>query len=155
MATRPATAPEAAPNVVAWPPLSRSTTSQPSMAAAAALLVLRKAWAARPLAARAEPQHARPEQRERQRVGRHLLAGPSLAAAEHEDDGQRGDPGVDVDDRAAGEVERPELEQPADRGEHPVGDGSVDEHEPGAEEDDPGPRLQPDGDGDGVVGGGE
>ena len=116
MATSPATAPDAAPSVVAWPPLSRSTTSQPSIAAAAALLVLRKAWAARPLAARAEPalkpNHPNhrmpvPSSVNGQRVGRHLLVGPALAPAQHQDDGQGGDAGVDVDDRPAGEVERP------------------------------------------------
>ena len=55
MATRPATAPEAAPRVVAWPSLTLSTISQPSMAAAAAMLVLTKAWAAWKLAPSAEP----------------------------------------------------------------------------------------------------
>src|SRR5689334_465915 len=55
MATNPATAPEAAPRVVACPPLIRSTMSQPHMAAAAARWVLINAWAARPLAPRAEP----------------------------------------------------------------------------------------------------
>src|SRR5690349_16891764 len=55
MATRPATAPEAPPRVVAWPSFSFSTTSQPSIAADAARLVLTRAWAACPLAAPAEP----------------------------------------------------------------------------------------------------
>ena len=55
MATRPATAPEAAPSVVAWPSLTRSTISQPSMAADAARKVFMIAWAATPSAASAEP----------------------------------------------------------------------------------------------------
>src|SRR5688500_13144052 len=55
MATRPATAPEAAPRVVACPPLIRSMRSQPSMAEAAPRLVLIRAWAATPLAPSAEP----------------------------------------------------------------------------------------------------
>ena len=55
MATRPATAPEAAPSVVACPLFSRSTTSQPSMAAEAARNVFMMAEAAMPLAASAEP----------------------------------------------------------------------------------------------------
>ena len=49
---------------------------------------------------------------------------------EHEDRGQRRDPGVDVHDRAAGEVERAALEQPARGREHPVRDRRVHEHEP-------------------------
>src|SRR5438270_10951578 len=55
MATRPATAPDAAPSVVALPSLMRSTRSQPSMAAAAARWVFMKACTAVRLAARAEP----------------------------------------------------------------------------------------------------
>ena len=55
MATRPATAPDAPPRVVAWPLLSFSTASQLSMAAAAAVLVVMKAVAAVALAPRAEP----------------------------------------------------------------------------------------------------
>ena len=65
IATRPATAPEAAPSVVAWPLMSFSTTSQPSMAAEAARNVFMIAWAAMPSAARAEPalKPAQPNQR--------------------------------------------------------------------------------------------
>ena len=55
MATRPATAPEAAPRVVACPPLSRSTRIQLRRAAAAAMKVFMRAWAATPFAPRAEP----------------------------------------------------------------------------------------------------
>jgi hypothetical protein len=55
MATRPATAPEAPPRVVACPSLSFSTKSQPSMAADAARNVFMMAWPAMPSAASAEP----------------------------------------------------------------------------------------------------
>jgi hypothetical protein len=55
MATRPATAPDAAPSVVAWPLRIRSTTSQESIAADAARKVFMIACAATPLAANAEP----------------------------------------------------------------------------------------------------
>ena len=55
MATRPATAPEAAPSIVGLPCLSHSTSSQPRAAAAAAVLVLTNAIEASSLAPRAEP----------------------------------------------------------------------------------------------------
>ena len=55
MATRPATAPDAAPRLVACPSRSFSTSSQPSIAAAVATWVFMNASAAWPLAARAEP----------------------------------------------------------------------------------------------------
>src|SRR5919199_1762780 len=67
MATRPATAPEAAPNVVGCPSRTRSTSSQPMTAAAVATWVLVKASPARPLAPSADPalkpnqpNHSRP-----------------------------------------------------------------------------------------------
>src|SRR4051812_3293140 len=55
IATSPATAPDAAPNVVACPALRRSTISQPIIAAAAATNVFMNACAATRLAASAEP----------------------------------------------------------------------------------------------------
>src|SRR4029453_7688330 len=54
-ATNPATNPEAAPRVVAWPVRSRSTTNQPSIAAAAAMCVFTSAWAAMPSPLSADP----------------------------------------------------------------------------------------------------
>src|SRR5437016_3040242 len=54
-ATRPATAPLAAPRVVGFPPLIHSATAHEKVAAAAATCVATKAEAARPLAARADP----------------------------------------------------------------------------------------------------
>src|SRR5215831_1168270 len=55
MATRPATAPEAAPSTVGLPRVDHSVNIQPRAAAAAAVLVVVKAWAASPLAPRALP----------------------------------------------------------------------------------------------------
>src|ERR1700675_3065429 len=55
IATRPATAPEAAPSTVGLPRELHSVSIQPSAAAAAAVLVVVKAWAARPLAPSALP----------------------------------------------------------------------------------------------------
>src|SRR5581483_12449496 len=48
MATRPATAPDAAPRTVGLPRVIHSATIQPSVAAAAPVLVATKALAARP-----------------------------------------------------------------------------------------------------------
>ena len=55
IATRPATAPDAAPIEVAFPSLMRSTISQPSVAAAGAASVLIQASAATPSTAASEP----------------------------------------------------------------------------------------------------
>src|SRR5574342_212061 len=54
-ATRPATAPDAAPRTVGLPRELHSVIIQPSDAAAAAVLVVVKAWAARPWAPSAPP----------------------------------------------------------------------------------------------------
>ena len=85
------------------------------MAAAAAKWVFTSACTATSLPASAEPalnpnqpnhRIPVPMQRERQRVGRHRVLGPAAPTPDHEHRGQGGDPGVDVDDGAAGEVER-------------------------------------------------
>src|SRR5262245_19161156 len=55
IATSPATAPEAAPSTVGLPRVIHSVNIQPSAAAAAPVLVARKAVAARPLASSALP----------------------------------------------------------------------------------------------------
>src|SRR6266851_3839364 len=55
IATRPATAPEAAPSTVGLPRELHSVSIQPSVAAAAAVLVVVKALAAMPLAPSALP----------------------------------------------------------------------------------------------------
>src|SRR5918911_700607 len=67
MATRPATAPEAAPRTVGLPRVIHSVNIQPSAAAAAPVLVARNALAARALASSAlpalkpnQPNHSRP-----------------------------------------------------------------------------------------------
>ena len=69
-----------------------------------------------PLAANADPalKPNQPNQRmpgadhhERHRVRRLDVAWPHPALAQHEHGGEGGDAGVDVDDRATGEVERP------------------------------------------------
>src|SRR5437867_13390162 len=54
-ATRPATAPDAAPSTVGLPRELHSVSIQPKAAAAAAVLVVVNAWAARPLAPSALP----------------------------------------------------------------------------------------------------
>src|SRR6202008_3310080 len=55
IATRPATTPDAAPRLVAWPSRSRSISSQPSIAAQVAVKVLMNATPASAFAASAEP----------------------------------------------------------------------------------------------------
>ena len=55
MATRPATAPDAAPSTVGLPRLSHSASIQLTVAAAVAVLVVTNAMAASPLAASALP----------------------------------------------------------------------------------------------------
>ncbi len=55
MATRPATMPDAAPSEVGWPSLMRSVSSQPSMAAAVAIVVVMKVAPAMPLEPTADP----------------------------------------------------------------------------------------------------
>src|SRR5262245_395391 len=55
MATNPATAPDAAPKVVACPPLIRSTSNHPNIAAAAAMFVFTNACAATSFAPSADP----------------------------------------------------------------------------------------------------
>ena len=86
------------------------------------------------------------DQRERQRVRRHRVLRPTAPASEDEHRGERGDPGVDVHDGAAGEVERTPLEQPALGREHPVRDRRVDEHRPQPDEPDPRRTSHPVGD---------
>jgi hypothetical protein len=130
MATMPATAPEAAPRVVTCLPLIFSTSSQPSMAAAGAMRVLSRAWAATPLAPSAEPALKPNQPNHRMPVPRRVqgracggmgsLPWP-LRAPITKSTRQGGGAGVDVHDEAAGEVERTHLGDPA-TGERPVGD---------------------------------
>ena len=94
----------------------------------------------------AEPQDAGAEQRERQRVRRHRVLRPAAPPADHQHDAKRGDAGVDVHDGAAGEVERAAPEQPARRREHPVRDRRVHDDEPDPEEPEPRRELHAVGD---------
>src|SRR5690606_30419412 len=61
----------------------------------------------------AEPEDAGTEEDERHRVWRVPRTGPTLSPAEDEHRGERRDAGVDVDHRAAGEVQRPTGAEPA------------------------------------------
>lgn len=124
MATMPATPPEAAPRVVTCLPLIFSTISQPSMAAAGAMRVLSRAWAATPLAPRAEPA-LNPNQ------PNHKIPVPSrvqgrawgawaplpwpLAVSDHQQHTEGGGTGVDVDHQTTGEVEGTHLERSSRR----------------------------------------
>ena len=112
------------------------------------------AWAAWPLAARAEPALNPNQPNQRMPVpiitsgiecGGSALVRPALALAEHEHGGQGGDAGVDVDGRAAGEVERAALAEPA--AVHPLEDRDVDEEQPQRHEERPRRELHPVGDG--------
>ena len=113
--------------------------------------VLSSAWAASPLAASAEPALNPAQPNHRMPVPR-IVSGrlcgcmPSLGQPlrlprmMHERQG-RGT-GVDVHHRAAGEVERTHLGDPA-AAPHPVGDGRVDDEEPDADEHGVGAELEP------------
>ena len=127
------------------------------MAAAGARSVFMKAWTAMPSAASAEPalkpnqpNHRMPVPRSvhGQGVGRHRVGAVALAGAEHEEHGDRRGTGVDVDHRAAGEVERAHLGQPA-AAEHGVGERRVHEDQPDPAEQRPGAELHAVGDGAG------
>src|SRR5579875_2388585 len=98
MATMPAMAPDAAPRVVGYRSFLRSKRIQASRPLAAASWVSTKACTATSLAPGAE-------QREGHRVRGHGLPGPAGAGPEDEDQGQGGEAGVDLDHRAAGEIE--------------------------------------------------
>ena len=104
--------------MVACPLRYRSTTSQASIPAAAAKCVLTSAWTARSLPASAEPalNPNQPNQRmpvpisvRGKECGGIGCCGPAPAPPEDEHRGERGDPGVDVHDGAAREVERAAL----------------------------------------------
>ena len=71
----------------------------------------------------------------------HSLTRPSLALAENDDHRERCRAGVDVHNRATGEVEGAELGQPAAT-EDPVSDGRVDQDKPQGDEDAIGLELE-------------
>ena len=139
MATRPATAPEAAPSTVGLPRVIHSVNIQPSAAAAAPVLVATNALTAEAVgleraagveAEPAEPQQARAHHGHGQVVRLHRLMPVALAPAEHDRAHQRRDARGDVHDGAAREVERALALQPAAVAPHPVGERVVDERRP-------------------------
>ena len=116
------------------------------VAAAAAVLVTMKALAARPPAVSAEPalnpnqpNHSRPAPRTVIGTSCGVIASPFLwRRADQDGDDEGRDARAEVDDRAAGEVERSELEQPAVGRPDPVRDRRVDEDRPEDREQDEG-----------------
>ena len=129
MATRPATAPDAAPTVVGWPSRIFSTSSQPRTPAAVATWVLVKASAAVWLAARAEPgvepEPAEPQQARTEQDGRHVVRperglGPAVASSEDDRQGQASSTGVDVDRSTSCEVLNTQPREPAFAGRRDV-----------------------------------
>src|SRR6266480_3398515 len=81
-----------------------------------------------------EPEPAEPQQpgaeHDHRDVVRLLAVPVHVAPADHQRDDERGHARADVDDRAAREVERAELVQPAVGRPDPVGDRRVDEDRP-------------------------
>ena len=131
IATRPATAPDAAPSIEALPLISASPMHQASTATAVAEKVLRKASDGavagfeRRAGVEAEPAHPQQrgtDHRQRQAVRRHRLLAVADALADHEGAHQAGDGGVDVHHGAAGEVQRAPLPGQAGLGVHRVDD---------------------------------
>src|ERR1035437_1260909 len=110
MATRPATPPATAPTTLGVPLCSQLTVIHVRAAMPAAVFVTTNAFAAVPLAARADP--------------------PLKPNQPDQSGDQRGDARTDVDDRSAGEIDRAEVSQPAALAPDPVGDRRVDEERP-------------------------
>ena len=77
----------------------------------------------------ADPQEAGADHGERQIERRQVLAPVALPGAEHQRRDEAGDAGVDVDHRAAGEVDQPEARQEA-AAPHPVGGRDIDDEQP-------------------------
>ena len=116
------------------------------VAAAAAVLVTMKALAARPFAATADPA-LKPNQPNHRRPAPRTVIGTSCGSMRSPLTTRRPisratirarHAGADVDDGAAGEVERAELEQPAVDRPDPVGQRRVDEDRPQDREEDEG-----------------
>ena len=152
MATSPTTAPVATPSRDGRP-WNQPRNIQVKAAAHAAVLVATKALAASPPAVRALPalkpnqpnqSSAAPKRHQRDIVWAPWAASwIALARAQQHRQGQRRDTGVDVDHRAAGKVQRPQLGQPAAAAPHPVRHRAVDEGEPQDREDQQGAELDP------------
>ena len=131
-ATRPATAPEIMPSSEGLPLSIHSANIQPSVAAAVATKVLTKASAVVPFASRFDPalKPNQPTQRSEApiidmvtRMRRLDLARIADPLAEQQAADEAGDAGVDMDDGAAGEIERAQFEQEAGIGEDRVESG--------------------------------
>src|ERR1700712_377010 len=113
MATRPATAPEAAPTLVGLPSRKYSTMIQPPSAAAVATWGVHEAKPGQPVGGArrtgvepepAEPQQTGAEQHPRHVVRTHRVLLEADALAEHDAERKCGRTGVDVDRRTTGEV---------------------------------------------------
>jgi len=101
----------------------------------------------------ADPEQAGSDKAEDHGVGRHVGVGITEAFAEIDGGDERGDAGSDVDDGAAGEVERGNvaaagIEESADAPDH-VGHGAIDEQRPEGEKDGHGAELHAFGEGAG------
>ncbi len=163
MATNPATTPDAAPSVVAWPSRMRSVT-QPGEhrrgrgdgggdeGRRGDTVGAGGRSGVEPVPA--EPQQAGAEHHERHVVRAEQRSGPTLALAEDDRQHQACRTGVDMDRGPAGEVDGVQfVGDPAAvlRGdtverEHPVRDREVDDRRPETGEHQPGAELQPVGD---------
>ena len=90
----------------------------------------------------AEPEQARAEQRERHVVRQDRLPREILPRSDHDRRDERGNAGVHVHDRAACEIERAQLRQPA-AAPDPVGDRTVDDDRPQGDEQRVGGEAHP------------
>ena len=106
-----------------------------------------------------EPEPAEPQETGTQHGHRHVVRLHPVAIdgsmADHQGDDQGRDARADVDDRAAGEVERAKLEQPAIHRPDPVRQRRVDEDGPQDREQDEGPEPLALGEGAGDEGRGD
>ena len=118
IATRPAMAPGAAPNVVGFPSRIHSTRSSPHSVAAGRERIQEDRGCRRvgcQGGTGVEPEPAEPEQtaakqNEQQVVRAHGVLLETDSRAEYQSQGQRRHAGDDFDDKAAGVVQRPKLE---------------------------------------------
>ena len=138
MATRPATAPEMMPRTLGFLCTSHSENIQASAAAAVAIWVTVMAMPALTSgghgrtgveAEPADPQQRGADHAVDQVVRRHVLRAEPGALAEHKSADEARDAGVDMHDRATGEVEHAEAAEEA-AAPHPMRDRAVDEDQP-------------------------
>ena len=95
----------------------------------------------------ADPQHRGADHGQRHGMRRHVVLAVADALADQDAADQAGDAGIDVDDRAAGEVDRAEVEDVASAVPDHVGDREVDEGDPEDGEQDHGRELDAFGEG--------